>query len=201
MKKSDTIGKIAVALCLAQKEIKGAIKDSSNPFFKSTYADLASVWEAIRKPLTDHGLSIAQLTDEHPEGVVIETILMHESGEWISGRLYMKPIKNDPQGIGSAITYGRRYGLQAITGVCPEDDDGNKASGRDGVEVKSITEAQAESLRKLITESSADLTRFLAAFGIATIGDLPISRFEEAKKRLEEKKKVKVKSAFEEARK
>ena len=132
MEMSDTIAKLSAALCKAQKEIKGAVKDSTNPFFKSDYADLSSVWDAIRVPLTSNGLSITQLTDVSPDGVIIETVLLHESGEYISGKLFMKPVKNDPQGIGSAITYGRRYGLQAIAGVCPEDDDGNKASGNKG---------------------------------------------------------------------
>ena len=132
MEMSDTIAKLAVALCKAQKEIKGAVKDSKNPFFKSDYADLSSVWDAIRVPLTSNGLSVTQLMDIAPDGVIIETVLLHESGEHISGKLFMKPVKNDPQGIGSAITYGRRYGLQAIAGVCPEDDDGNKASGNKG---------------------------------------------------------------------
>ena len=132
MEMSDTIAKLAVALCKAQKEIKGAVKDSKNPFFKSDYADLSSVWDAIRTPLTSNGLSVTQLTDVAPDGVIIETVLLHESGEYISGKLFMKPVKNDPQGIGSAITYGRRYGLQAISGVCPEDDDGNKASDNKG---------------------------------------------------------------------
>ena len=189
MEKSETIKELAIALAKAQSKVKGAIKDSSNPFFKSKYADLQSVWDAIREPFTSNGLSITQLTGEASDGVLIETVLLHASGEWISSRLVMKPVKNDPQGIGSAITYGRRYGLQAIAGVCPEDDDGNRASGQDAIPIKTITEAQAEILRKLITESGADLVKFLAVFGVAAIGELPASRFEEAKKRLEEKKK------------
>ena len=140
MEMSDTIAKLAVALCKAQKEIKGAVKDSKNPFFKSDYADLSSVWDAIRVPLTSNGLSVTQLMDIAPDGVIIETVLLHESGEHISGKLFMKPVKNDPQGIGSAITYGRRYGLQAIAGVCPEDDDGNKASGNKGEDYPPLRE-------------------------------------------------------------
>lgn len=191
MEKSETISKLAMALAKAQAKVKGAIKDSNNPFFKSKYADLQSVWDAIREPFTSNGLSITQLTGEATDGVLIETVLLHESGEYISSRLLMKPVKNDPQGIGSAITYGRRYGLQAIAGVCPEDDDGNKASIQDAIPEATkpfITMAQEKILCKLVEESGADLAKFLAVLGVAAIGDLPSSRFEEAKTRLEEKK-------------
>lgn len=130
MNKSETIAKLTTALCQAQAEIKGAHKDSNNPFFNSTYADLSSVWDACREPLLKHGLCVIQAMDIADTGVVIETILCHVSGEWISGRLKMVPVKNDPQGIGSAITYGRRYALAAMVGVAPEDDDGEGAMGR-----------------------------------------------------------------------
>ena len=130
MTKSETIGALAKALSQVQGELRGAIKDSNNPFFKAAYADLSSVWDACREPLAKHGLSVFQTTDVAEHGVIVETTLAHESGEWISGRLHLNPTKNDPQGIGSAITYGRRYALAAIVGVCPEDDDGEGAMGR-----------------------------------------------------------------------
>lgn len=128
---SLTIGKIAAALSKAQGQIKSAVKDSKNPFFNSSYADLASVWETCRKPLSENGIAVIQRTIA-TDGltIVLDTILAHESGEWISGTLTMKPIKNDPQGVGSCLTYARRYALSAIVGICPEDDDGNKASGK-----------------------------------------------------------------------
>lgn len=128
MNKSDQIGQLAEALCQAQGMMKFAKKDSSNPFFKSKYADLSSVVEAIRLPLYENGLSYAQTTDTDEHGVIVETVLMHKSGEWISGRLKMVPVKNDPQGIGSCITYARRYGLQSMVGIPTDDDDGNAAS-------------------------------------------------------------------------
>lgn len=132
MKKSDSIKELATALAMAQASMGFAKKDAANPFFKSKYADLAAVVEAIKKPLTEHGLSYSQGTDidEHG-GVIVETLLMHKSGEWIEGRLRMMPVKADPQGIGSCITYARRYGLQAIVGVPADDDDGNAASGNE----------------------------------------------------------------------
>jgi hypothetical protein len=128
MQKSDSIGKLAAALSKAQGQIKGAAKDSENPFFKNKYADLTSVWEACREQLSNNELSITQLTDEAEDSIIVETVLMHSSGEWISGRLAIKPVKADPQGVGSAITYARRYALAAIVGVAPEDDDAEAAT-------------------------------------------------------------------------
>jgi len=132
MTKSESIAKLAEALAKAQGEIKGALKDSSNPFFKSSYADLASVWDACRGPLSANGLAVIQTTDNRENGLVVETTLAHSSGEWVGGSLYIRPMKDDPQGVGSAITYARRYALAAMVGVAPEDDDGNAASGKGG---------------------------------------------------------------------
>lgn len=131
MNKSESIGVLTKALSLAQAEIKGAVKDSNNPFFKADYADLSSVWDACREALTKNNLAIFQPTDVSDQGVVVETVISHESGEWVSGRLLIHPTKNDPQGIGSAITYARRYALASMVGVCPADDDGEGAMGRD----------------------------------------------------------------------
>lgn len=125
---SENINELALALSKAQAIIGGAKKDSKNPFFKSDYADLESVWMACRKELTDNGLSVIQTMEPNPEGVTVVTTLAHSSGQWIKGRLNLHPTKNDPQGIGSAITYGRRYALAAIVGVYQTDDDGNAAS-------------------------------------------------------------------------
>lgn len=127
---SPEIGLLAEALAKAQGKMMGAVKDASNPFFKSRYADLASVWEAVRKPLSDNGLSVIQTTADSGffPTVKIITTLAHSSGQWIRGEMLVNPGKNDAQSMGSAITYGRRYALQAIAGVAPEDDDGNLAS-------------------------------------------------------------------------
>ena len=132
MKTSPTIGKLTEALAKAQSAIKGALKDSDNPFFKSKYADLESVWEACRKPLTDNGLAIIQGAGDIIEGKInVETILSHISGEWISSTFSATPEKQTPQGVGSCITYLRRYGLQSIAGIAPADDDGEAAEDRD----------------------------------------------------------------------
>lgn len=128
MKHSETLSKLAAALVKAQAEIKFAAKDSSNPFFKSKYADLPAVIDAIKPALNKHGISFLQIVVQ--EGV--ETMLLHESGEYISGITPVVVAKqNDPQALGSAITYAKRYGLQAIVGVPADvDDDGEAAMAR-----------------------------------------------------------------------
>jgi len=129
MERSDSIKEIATALCKAQDQMMGAAKDATNPFFKSKYADMASVVRAVKQSFTDNGLSFSQfpMFDEGRAGV--ETILMHTSGEFMSSTLLLPMAnKQDPQSTGSAITYARRYALQAIAGIPSEDDDGQAAT-------------------------------------------------------------------------
>jgi hypothetical protein len=130
MQKSESIAGLAAALAKAQGAMKGAVKDSANPFFKSKYADLASVVEAIRVAFASNGLSYIQTVDPSDKDEVrVETTILHSSGEWISCGVLSLPVsKSDAQGYGSALTYARRYSLSAATGVAPEDDDGNLAS-------------------------------------------------------------------------
>ncbi len=131
MIKSEAINELATALAKAQGQIKPALKDSSNPFFKSNYADLASVWEACRKPLSDNGLSVIQTLDEKEAETLLETTLLHSSGQFITSALKIMPKDETSQAIGSAITYARRYALSAMVGVCAdEDDDGETSMGR-----------------------------------------------------------------------
>jgi len=127
---SPTIAKLADAMSQAQGELTGAVKDSTNPFFKSKYADLAAVQDAIRAPFSKHGLAYIQTTEPHSDTVVVVTLLTHKSGEWIRGKLEMTPAKRDPQGIGSTITYARRYALAAIAGIAQVDDDAESATNR-----------------------------------------------------------------------
>lgn len=127
---SADIGKLAEALNKAQGQIKGAVKDNTNPFFKQSYADLSSVWDACREGLNKNGLAVTQTMAGTAEVTEVVTTLMHTSGQWINGKLAIKPVKVDPQAVGSAITYARRYALAAIVGVCPSDDDANLASGK-----------------------------------------------------------------------
>ena len=131
IEKSDTIIELAKALAKAQGQIKPAVKDSENPHFRSKYADLSSVWEACRKPLSDAGLSVVQMPVDAPtpDSVALTTLLLHTSGEYISSTVSAPLTKRDAQGIGSALTYLRRYALSAIIGVvADDDDDGNAAS-------------------------------------------------------------------------
>lgn len=133
MQTSDNIADLAAALAKAQGTIKGAAKDANNPHFKSKYADLASVWEACRKALSDNGLSVIQTPGECAGGTVtLTTMLAHASGQWVRETLTIPLAKVDAQGYGSAVTYARRYALAAIVGVAPDDDDGNAAVAGSG---------------------------------------------------------------------
>jgi hypothetical protein len=127
---SETIGALAAALSKAQADITGALKDSSNPFFKSKYADLASCWDACRKQLAANGLSVIQTTQMTEQGLMLVTTLAHSSGEWIAGQMPVLTKDNSPQGQGSGITYARRYALAAIVGLAQIDDDAEAAQGR-----------------------------------------------------------------------
>lgn len=125
---SDQINELAGALAKAQSEIMPALKDSKNPFFKSTYADLASIWSACKDPLSKNGLAIIQTMDVNGDQHFLITTLAHASGQWIRSYLPIINEKQNAQGFGSAITYMRRYALSAIVGVtADEDDDGNAA--------------------------------------------------------------------------
>jgi hypothetical protein len=130
--RSESIAMLAAALHKAQGKIKAALKDSTNPHFRSKYADLSSVVDAVKSPLLECGISFLQGVQDAEGGVAVETMLLHTSGEWISSTLRIPAVKQDAQGYGSAITYGRRYGLQAMCGVPAEDDDGNAATASTG---------------------------------------------------------------------
>jgi hypothetical protein len=125
MNKSDSIKHLAIAMNKAQAEMGGASKDSANPFFKSKYADLGSVVHAVKEPFANNGLSYVQFPIEDAGRIGVETILMHESGEWMSNSFTVALSKQDAQQAGSALTYCRRYALQAVAGTPSEDDDGN----------------------------------------------------------------------------
>ncbi len=131
MKKSDEINEISKAMALAQGEMKPAFKGTVNPFFKSRFANLEQVWDSIREPLTKNGLSSIQDVKTTPTGVEIVTCILHSSGQWLEfGPLEMQLLKKDPQSLGSAITYGKRYALCAALGIVTgdEDDDGEAAT-------------------------------------------------------------------------
>lgn len=130
MQRSEQLNELFAALAKAQGAYQAATKDSENPHFRSRYADLASGWNAVRAALSANGLSVIQDLTTDEQGVRVETILGHSSGQFISGDLFVPAARMDAQGIGSASTYGRRYALYAIAGIAPEDDDGNAAVGQ-----------------------------------------------------------------------
>lgn len=126
---SETIGRLAEALAKAQGAMRAAAKDAENPHYRSRYADLASVWDAARAALAANGLAVLQPVDASGNAVRVSSILTHASGEWIAAVLTFTIGQASPQAVGSAITYGRRYGLASLIGVvADEDDDGNAAS-------------------------------------------------------------------------
>jgi hypothetical protein len=127
----QSFNKVAAALVKAQKEFGPALKSSSNPHFKSRYADLAACVEAVVDALNNNGIALTQRVSPSDNGVIVETVFIHESGEIINcGQLHVPATKQDAQGYGSALTYARRYSLMAACGIAPEDDDGNAASKR-----------------------------------------------------------------------
>lgn len=147
MNRSDEISDLAKALVKAQSVMTGAKKDAKNTIAKGTsvmYATLESAIDAVRKPLADNGLVIVQMVGtDSPQIVTVETMLAHESGQWISSIASIPTSKADAQGHGSAITYLRRYSLMAMCGIAPEDDDGKGASG-DGPSASPDTKPQPQ---------------------------------------------------------
>jgi len=137
--KSEQISNLASALLKAQEDIGVALKTATNPYFKSSYADLRVVIDAVKEPLNKHGISFLQAVDKaNGEDLpVIDTILLHESGQYLSTRTPVFCAKpNDPQAFGSGITYSKRYALQALLGLPTEDDDGNAATDRNASKEK-----------------------------------------------------------------
>lgn len=128
---SEQVGALMAALAEAQGGLRGALKDAQNPHLRNKYADLSSVWAAWQDVGPECGLALVQTTEANERTVTVTTMLGHNSGQWVRGSLTLpwsaqKGI-TDAQAIGSALTYARRYGLAALVGVCPEDDDGNTA--------------------------------------------------------------------------
>mgnify|MGYP003115762402 FL=1 len=128
---SETRTEFAKSFVKAQQSLGIVAKNQTNPHFRSKYADLSNVLDAVLPPLNDNGFSLIQSPAADDQGrVTVTTLVLHTSGEWMESTLAMKPVKADPQGIGSCITYGRRYAALAIAGAAPDDDDGNAASKR-----------------------------------------------------------------------
>jgi hypothetical protein len=157
---------IATALVKAQKAFGPALKSSTNPHFKSRYADLSACVEAVIDSLNNNGIALIQQNQPSPDGVIIETIFLHESGESLNcGQLFVPANKHDAQGFGSALTYARRYSLMAACGIAPEDDDGNTAS-RKAVITTTINESALVDHLAAI-EASTDQDQLKAAYKAA----------------------------------
>jgi hypothetical protein len=158
--------------------MQGAVKDSSNPFFSSKYADLSAVWDDVREPFATNGISVVQMPTAGVNGVSVITQISHTSGQWMRSKLTLFPTKkvknesgkttevptNDPQVVGSCITYARRYALAAMAGVYQIDDDGNAASqldqqiSPDPVDMKKVKEMAAQAI-EVVEEDSEDYSK------------------------------------------
>lgn len=186
MSESEQTAEIASALAKAQAVMGPAIINRQNPHFKNRYADLAAVFEAIRKPLADNGLAITQTTEISEGFFMLVTKLRHTSGQWIASE-YPLPLNAKPQEIGSALTYARRYSVSALTGVvADEDDDGEatrKTANGNGAaqhfDGEIISPDQIETLKKALAVREIDEKEWLERVGkarkvkIATLADIP----------------------------
>lgn len=175
MNQSEHINELATALSKAQGEMQAAIKDSINPFFKSKYADLGSVWDAARPVLSKYGLCVLQSTEIVSDKVVMSTILAHSSGQWVKSSLPLNPAKNDSQGMGAAMSYFRRYSLSALVGVvCDDEDDGETAVGRGKTPPKAekISIHQLQSLTDALGDDDDYRKVILEHYKIKSLADL-----------------------------
>lgn len=172
MQTSEQVHELAAALAKAQGAMRHAVKDRTNPHFRADYATLASCLDACRGPLADNGLSVVQGLAVTDSRLVVTTRLLHASGQWIEDALPVPISKMDAQGLGSAATYGRRYGLTALLAIAQADDDGEVAVSRgEAPEVRRMSEAQIADLCAGIDEALSvdDLTnRVQSALSIAT---------------------------------
>ncbi|CAB4152482.1 Essential recombination function protein [uncultured Caudovirales phage] len=190
--------KIAAAFVKAQMSFSPALKTSTNPHFKSKYVNLDGCIEAVIDALGANGIALIQKTHECDTGVAVETVLMHESGEQISGGILRVPaIKNDAQAYGSALTYARRYSLMATCGIAPEDDDGNAASkplDKSPKKIERITPKQVADIYALTHEVHVDGIALLAwvskavGFDVDALEDVPATAYEPIIKQLEKKR-------------
>jgi len=153
MEKSETINKLAVSLCKAQEQMGGANKNATNPFFKSQYSDLTEVIQTIKSCLHKNGLSIIQAPVSSEKSIGVETILLHESGEYISSSFTLPMIKMDPQQAGSAITYARRYALKSWMLIPDVDDDAQSCMQNKNVKQNNYSNTQSDSKILPISDS------------------------------------------------
>jgi len=187
MKSSESINELATALCAAQSQMGGAVKDSANPFFKSSYADLTSVIKAIKQPFADNGLSYTQFPVNDDSGVGVSTRLMHISGQWLEMEYTLPTVKKDPQASGSCISYARRYALQSIAGIPTAEDDAESAMLR-GDDKKVVSDDQIIAIKKLLDETGADSEKFCKWLKVRSVDQILAMHYDRAVAALEAKK-------------
>ena len=172
------------ALAKARTEFTKVKFDSVNPHFKNKFASLASMHDATIDALSANGLMIAQLPTDLDGRFALKTVLAHISGASIETTLPMPPTKNDPQGIGSAMTYARRYSYAAILNIVGEPDDDGELASR---EPETITKSEANTLSKLIESTDTDTSKVLSFYKIMHLDKLPKCQYAKVVKRFEEK--------------
>lgn len=166
MKQSESIKELATALAKAQGELKHASKDSVNPHFRSKYADLASVWEACREALSSNGLAVVQFPSDFTNNVMsLTTRITHNSGEWLEQTMTAPVSKPDPQGIGSCLTYMRRYALAAVVGVYQDDDDANSSSMAPKERPATLTDEELNRIKLLAVSTQTDTIKIAQYYG------------------------------------
>lgn len=177
---SEQINELAAALAKAQGAMENAIMNRTNPHFKSKYADLSSVRDAIREPLSANGLSVVQVTQLTERGMVLRTVLMHTSGQYITTE-YPLPLTPKPHEMGSAMTYARRYSLAALLcNASDEDDDGNAAQASKPASANvangstRISDQEMKDLRDLIDEREADIPKLCKYFKVNSLADITV---------------------------
>lgn len=179
---------VSTAFVKAQKEFAPALKCATNPHFKSKYADLAACIESVMDALNNNGLALMQFSLERPDGVAVETRLIHESGEILEcGVLFVPASKKDAQGYGSALTYARRYSLMAACGIAPEDDDGNSAkpaTPRQQTTQTMISMAECKELDQLIVAAGGSVSGFCTKQGVDNLSRLTKDDFNQHKAKL-----------------
>lgn len=190
MKSSETVSKIATALIQAQEQITFAVKDANNPFFKSKYADLPTVIDAVKPALNKAGIAFIQsATPSEPGTLSLTTRLLHSSGEWIEDTATAPLAKNDPQGYGSAITYLRRYSLAAMTGLYQDDDDGNAASQTEKQKKPLLTTDQVAAVNDAVAAAGITIERVCKIAHVSSVKNIEAERFSGLIKWIKEQKK------------
>jgi len=174
---------LADALAIALPTLGGAIKNANNPAFKSKYADLGAVIDAVR-PVAEHGVWYLQESHDHDAGALIETFFIGHGEKISAGKVFVPAAKNNAHGFGSALTYARRYGLQTAFGLPTEDDDGNAAAN---APAEVLNDNEWAEIVQLIEATNTDTQRFCAAFNVGSVKDLPRAAYKKAKAQLTKK--------------